>query len=254
MNYYLLYFSEKYNGNWDQIYEALKYHKIVPKEEIEKLKNRKWVNGENFFTILDEEYYPKTFSALKKPPFLMYYKGNINLLKLVKKIHITGNYETSYIDKYLEEIKSLPNDCIIINGNWKGIDKLIINVALNTNKKVILIAPCGINNNFFDKNLLEVNLDNLLIISEYPFDYHVSKKTLSARNRLMAALSNSLVLLASKDKILYPLIDSFLNLGKEVYCFSPESNDKINENINLINNGAELITSLDKPLHDNFLI
>jgi len=47
----------------------------------------------------------------------MYYKGNINLLKLVKKINITGNYETSYIDKYLEEIKSLPNDCIIINGN-----------------------------------------------------------------------------------------------------------------------------------------
>ena len=70
----------------------------------------------------------------------------------------------------------------------------------------------------------------------------------------MAALSNSLVLLASKDKILYPLIDSFLNLGKEVYCFSPEINDKVNENINLINNGAELITSLDKPLHDNFLI
>ena len=43
MNYYLLYFSEKYNGNWDQIYEALKYHEIVPKEEIEKLKKIKLI-------------------------------------------------------------------------------------------------------------------------------------------------------------------------------------------------------------------
>ena len=45
MNYYLLYFSEKYNGNWDQIYEALKYHEIVPKEEIEKLKTNPFAGG-----------------------------------------------------------------------------------------------------------------------------------------------------------------------------------------------------------------
>lgn len=254
MNYYLLYFVEKYNGDWDKIYSALKYREIVPKEKIEKLKNTERTKNESFLTILDEEYYPKAFTLLKKPPFLIYYQGNIELLNENKKIQITGNYETNYTNQYINQIKNIPNDYVIVNGNWKGIDKLIIQETIKNNKKIILIAPCGINNDYFDKSILDICSNNLLIISEYPFKYHISKKTIAWTNRLMASLANSLVLIATKDKKLYPLIDEFLNLGKEIYCFNPQNDDSINENINLINNGAQLITNLDKPIQDNFLI
>ena len=39
MNYYLLYFSKKYNGDWDEIMSSLNRHEFVPKKYIESLKN-----------------------------------------------------------------------------------------------------------------------------------------------------------------------------------------------------------------------
>ncbi|KDE42961.1 hypothetical protein NPL1_02055 [Metamycoplasma hyosynoviae] len=82
----------------------------------------------------------------------------------------------------------------------------------------------------------------------------MSKRTLYERNRIISAISNSMIIVSSKDKKLYPIIDQFLNLGKEIFCFSPDAEDTQNENINLINNGAILITNLDKPINDNFLM
>ena len=79
MNYYLLYFSKKYNGDWDKIMNSLNHHEFVPKKYIESLKNAEI----DFFTTLDEQIYPNSFEKLKKPPFLMYFKGNIDLLKSV---------------------------------------------------------------------------------------------------------------------------------------------------------------------------
>ena len=79
-------------------------------------RNKKNETETKCITILDENY-PKMFNILKKPPFVMYYRGNIKLLEYYKKIHITGNYEPEYICKYLALIKDLPNDCVIVNAN-----------------------------------------------------------------------------------------------------------------------------------------
>ena len=63
-----------------------------------------------------------------------------------------------------------------------------------------------------------------------------------------------MIILASQDKFLYGLINSFLNVGKEIYCFGPEINDVNNDNSNLINAGAKLINNFSLPLADNYLI
>ncbi|MDC8921609.1 DNA-processing protein DprA [Metamycoplasma hyosynoviae] len=253
MENYLLYFSKKYNGNWDAIYNALKKYEKVDKVELQKIKNN--INSLNpgYITILNDDY-PKLFGTVPKPPFVIYYKGNIKLLSLVKKIHMTGNYENEYVGKYIETIKNLPDDCAIVNGDWKGIDKKIIEEAIRYNKKLIVIWPCGLGKNYSDIIQKAEFSDNILVLSEYPADYHMSKRTLYERNRIISAISNSMIIVSSKDKKLYPIIDQFLNLGKEIFCFSPDAEDTQNENINLINNGAILITNLDKPINDNFLM
>ena len=148
MNYYLLYFSEKYNGDWDKIYNALKYHEIVPKEEIEKLKNQKWKENENFFTILDEEYYPKTFDNIPKSPFLMHYKGNIDLLKSIN------------ISKKDDELCILDAKQYLSNND---IAEYLLNNEVNT----ILVLPCSFEESFIRNAFGETIPNNLLIISEY---------------------------------------------------------------------------------------
>ena len=107
MNYYLLYFSKKYSGNWDEIMNSLHRHEFVPKKNIESLKNDVLKKKIDFFTTLDEQIYPKSFEKMKKAPFLMYFKGNITywnqliFLKKIETILLKLNQELIKIIQYL---------------------------------------------------------------------------------------------------------------------------------------------------------
>ena len=157
MDYYLLYFFKKYNGDWNKIYNALKYHELVSKESIESLKNDVLNNKIDFFTLLDENIYPKSFEKMKKAPFLMYFKGNIDLLK---SLDISKKNEFCILDakQYL------------LYGN-------IIEFLLTSGIKIILVLPCGFEINFIKNAIKSTIPDNLLIISEYPSNFSYTKST-----------------------------------------------------------------------------
>ena len=247
MDKYLLYFSNKYNGDWDKIYYALKTVERVDENIVNDLVKKFSEKSKKYITILDEDY-PQMFHILKKPPFVIYYKGNLELIKQNVKLNITGNYETQYIDKYIELIKDLPNDCVIVSSYWQELDDKIVSFCITNKKKLILILPCGLSLDKFQ--ILESYLDsnNILILSEYPDNCNVTRRTALAINRLAASLSNALIILASKDKFLNGLVNSFLNIGREIYCFPSDANDKENANDSLINDGAKLINNFDLPL------
>ena len=243
---YLLYFNQKYKGNWDDVYNAIKNLEQVDKEIINKIANEPWNKDEGYISILSDDY-PMSLSIISKPPFILYWKGNKDILNSERKIHITGNYKSENIDKVLSLIHSVPDNCAIVNGGWKGLDEDIIRTAIKFNKKLILISPCGIGLNYFEK-LIPTEYTNYLIISELPNACHATKASIYLRNRLLVGLSNSMVLLATQDKKLYGIIDEFLNFGKDIYCVVPSPNDKENANIDLINLGAEAIQDLSLPL------
>lgn len=157
MNYYLLYFFKKYNGDWNKIYNALKYHELVSKESIELVKNDVIANKINFFTLLDEDIYPKSFENIKKAPFLMYFKGNIDLLK---SLDISKKNEFCILDakQYL------------LYGD-------IVEFLLTSGVKIILVLPCGFEINFIKNAIKSTISDNLLIISEYPSNFSYTKST-----------------------------------------------------------------------------
>ena len=141
MDKYLLYFSNKYNGDWDKIYYALKTVEHVDENIVNDLIKKFSEKSKKYITILDEDY-PQMFHILKKPPFVIYYKGNLELIKQNVKLNITGNYETQYIDKYIELIKDLPNDCVIVSSYWQELDDKIVSFCITNKKKLILILAC----------------------------------------------------------------------------------------------------------------
>ena len=165
MNYYLLYFSKKYNGDWDKIMSSLHCHEFVPKKYIESLKNDVLKKKIEFFTTLDEQIYPKSFEKLKKPPFLMYFKGNIGLLK---SIDISKKDEFCVLDakQYFSN-----ND--------------IVEFLLASGVKIILVLPCGFETNFIKNALKNVLPNNLLIISEYSGNYYSHSKETKKRTNLI---------------------------------------------------------------------
>lgn len=165
MNYYLLYFSKKYNGDWDEIMSSLNRHEFVPKKYIESLKNDVLKKKIDFFTTLDEQIYPKSFEKLKKPPFLMYFKGNIDLLKSV-------------------DISKKDEFCILDAKQYFS-NNDIVEFLLASGVKIILVLPCGFETNFIKNALKSVLPNNLLIISEYSGNYYSHSKETKERTNLI---------------------------------------------------------------------
>ena len=72
----LVYFSRKYKGDWDQIFRAIKDKEEYEIEDVEKASRNV---GSRFITIFDDEY-PEFLKTSYKPPFVLYYYGDISLL------------------------------------------------------------------------------------------------------------------------------------------------------------------------------
>lgn len=236
MNIILIYFAIKYKGDWDKIYKALEEKEKVTLDEIreleDKLKSSKW----QIITILDMNY-PNKLKEAYKPPFVIWYKGDINLLNN-KFICVTGNQVDDIAkDRVQKFVSEIEKNYLIINPSFKGIDEVVMSESQKTN---LIILANGLNDPYLNHQIKSTDL----IMSEYPEDVHVSKDRLRNRNRLIAAFAETLILFTSKkDGPINNLITNFLNLGKELYCFPGDGSEE-DGNSELIKQGANLITSI----------
>lgn len=172
MRYCLLHFAFKYWYDWQDIYNAIKYHETVSQEDIDDLENCDHSSkNEKFITILDKEIYHNSFLQLKKPPFLIFYRGNINILKNL-------NHETK--DNYIvfhfcgEEY-------------WKSWQK-DIKKAIKMNEKIIIVSSYGISNDIYRRKYWKTKWNNLLVISEYYDLYPLSENPTEEDKRIFDKL------------------------------------------------------------------
>ncbi|WP_330463254.1 DNA-processing protein DprA [Metamycoplasma gateae] len=178
---------------------------------------------------------------IKQPPFVLFYKGNLNLLNIQEEfIYLTGSYETKSINEYINSLKNKDN-ITFINLFWNGLERKILKRLIKNKSKIVILLPCGIEWGIKNLNLAEFESENCLFISEYPDEYHCTKNSFIARNRINACFSKKLILLSSLDKKFNGVINEFLDQGKDIECLL--FNDHLNndQNIDLINEGATLI-------------
>ncbi|VEU65964.1 DNA processing protein smf [Mesomycoplasma conjunctivae] len=241
----LIYFSIKYQGDFRKIMKALETNEVIEKDELNNLKLLLENNKIKAITILDREY-PKELEYLKQPPFVIFYKGNIDILTSDSpKITLTG-------DEYDENVKDFFNNSLpevvkrhtlVVNG-YHGVEERVIKYFKLNNAPIILVSANGIENPWLLDN--QDNYENLLVISEYPPQDKISTKRLIERNRIVAGLASCLIVYSiNKKSGLHNLINYFLNLGKEIYCFSKGENAHEHfGNQTLIEQGANWITAI----------
>ena len=227
----LINYSYMYNGEYMDIIHAIKN-----KEKCEDIKI------DNCITIFDD-LYPKEFLDLKFPPLVLYYKGNLNLLK-EDKIGIVGSRLAC--DYALQATKLLVKknlDKTIVSGLALGIDAC---AHLNA-CKTIGILGCGIDYIYpkANYNLYKQLEENGLILSEYPgltkpLGYHFP-----FRNRLIASLSNCVYIMQSTiNSGTMTTINEALELGKDIKVLPYDIFNQFGENNNrLILEGANIITN-----------
>lgn len=233
MNEILLYLSYKYKGNWELIYKALETKEII-NEDLAKKIHQKFKN--NYLTILDENY-PMSLKKIYKPPFVIFYKGNVDLLQETNHyLWIFGSYITSQIKKSVQELKK--SNWGLVSGYFDFFEKEVIN---DNKQKLILVKNFGIfkKNKSYDEIEDYCLLNNGLVISEYPTLILPNIKTWNDSNRIKIGLCDGLFLINSLKNIdLFKIIAESIEQGKEIFCLKSQKNDINNHNNILIEKGA----------------
>ncbi len=241
MNDIILYFANKYFGDWERIYDAIEEQEDVDFDVLENLKEE--YEGK-YVTVLDDEY-PINLKHISRPPFCLFFKGKRELLDNQHKIWYYGNY---YNDEYNiaaeKHFKESSKEGItLISGYTSEFERRYIN---NVNPKdMIIVRDAGIDSYINMTRIEEEHFikDNL-IVSEYPDKVIPSLYTWSMSSRIKAGLSDGMVLLNSlKEKITFKFISEAIDERKTIYCYEPKIDVKSHNNI-LISKGAYAITKL----------
>jgi len=72
----IVYLAVKYQGDWNAIYDAIKRKELVDEQlvldTVSKIKSK-------YTTIVDQDY-PESLKKIYKPPFVLFYNGNLYIL------------------------------------------------------------------------------------------------------------------------------------------------------------------------------
>ena len=229
----LISYSFHHLGEYDKIIKAINEHEVVDE-----------VNIPNAITIFDVDY-PKELLNLRYPPLVLYYKGDLKLLK-EDRIGIVGSRNPcEYAIKATQCLVKAKKKKVIISGLAKGIDAVAHENAIKT----IGILGCGIDYIYprCNYDLIQKVSKEGLILSEYPtfskpLGYHFP-----FRNRLIACLSNKVYVMQSALKSgTMTTVNEALELGKEVKVLPYDIfNENGTNNNHLIYEGAGIIETDD---------
>ena len=197
-------------------------------------------------------YFPKKLYDLPDCPEILFVLGNEKILDDFS-ISIVGtrNSSTTGNDIALDLSNNLSNNnIIIVSGLASGIDtQAHLGALSSSNPKTIAIIACGFNHlltNSKNIKLIKKILDNNgAIITEYFPDTPPQKFSFLKRNRLIAAISETTIVIEAPLKSgALNTATTALSLGKKVFAIPWAINTFRGEGCNnLIQNGAHLLTN-----------
>lgn len=194
---------------------------------------------------------------IKKCPEKIFVMGNLNLLNRNAISVIGSRNSTEYGEKMAKNITEdlVKNDIVIVSGLARGIDSIAHKICVDNGGKTIAVLGSGFNNIFPKENekLFYRILEKAgTVISEFPINYPVESKNFPKRNRLISGLSLATVVVEATYRSGTSITARFAKAqGRNVYCI-PNSVGNKNScgTINLLKNGAKLITSGTEILKD----
>lgn len=242
----LIYLSLLCQGDWKKITQKIQERFPIDaekaKEEISKLKC-------NVVTLVDKNY-PEVFKGVLRPPFVLYYYGNISLIKDYKRcIAYVGSRDAS--DYGLKMAEKLCGDLArdgftIVSGLAIGIDGAAAKAALPY-KKAVGVLGCGIDIYYPKTNTKyqrQMKTDGL-VLSEYPPGVNPFPDLFPSRNRIIAGLSCcTIVGEASTKSGTMITVSHALGYGREVVCvpFRADEDSMCNK---LIKDGAAMVENVE---------
>ena len=232
--------------------EARSIIETIESSDINKIKNE-LANNHIKYSFIYSADYPRLLKEISCPPFILYYKGNLEIASSQLAIAVVGSRKTTeYGQNVTRDIVSdlARIGTVIVSGMALGVDSIAHNAALDARGQTIAVLGCGLDQVYPSSNLglsKKILDQGGLIISEYPFGTPPLKPNFPARNRIISGLSNGLLVaeaaigsgsLITANFALEQNRDIFAIPGS-IYSFGSQGTN------NLIKNGARLVSAAD---------
>ncbi|MEG0684819.1 MAG: DNA-processing protein DprA, partial [Coprobacillus sp.] len=133
----VLYFSLKYEGDFQRIYDALMRKERIDEELKHELKKKLKCH----YTTLFSDDYPKMLKEINCPPFVLYYYGDISLVNQ-KTIGVVGMRDVSEYGRAATHYFTtdlVKENYVIVSGMARGIDKIAHQCAIHNQGKTIAV-------------------------------------------------------------------------------------------------------------------
>lgn len=236
---------------FDEFRKSFDVEKYLEKLEKEKVE---------LVSFLDKKY-PPSLKKLDNSPIGLFVKGNVSLLSEKFRIGVVGTRKVTNYGRDVTEIlvsNLVKSGAVIVSGLALGVDGIAHKVSLDNKGLTIAVLGCGVDCCFpsENKDLYNKILENNgLIVSEYPLSMQPNKGTFPARNRIIAALSEGvLVTEAALGSGSLITADYGLKLSKKVFAVPGMINSQMSKGtLELLKKGAKLVTS-EKDILEEFRI
>src|SRR3989338_9842076 len=157
--------------------------------------------------IADKEY-PKQLEKNANPPKVLYYRGNLNALNYKYSVAVVGTRRCSQYGKEATRqiTKKLSQAGVtIISGLARGADTWAHRTALEYGAPTIAVLGTGVDDkSLYPKQNLplahKIINENGLIVSEYEEGTQGFPGNFPARNRIVAALSDAILVTEAPQK------------------------------------------------------
>ena len=217
-------------------------------EKVDFLLENCRIKSINVISIEDEEY-PPQLRHIYNPPLVLYYIGDISLLKQTC-ITIVGTRDCSEASAKNARIfaKTLAEfGLIVVSGMALGIDGEAHRGALSAGMPTVCILACGVDVCYPEgcrDIYMHAQSKGGLIVSEYPPGTRPDRFRFPQRNRILSGVSSSVLLVEAGEKSGALITANFaLDQGKELFVIPSNISAKTAGSNNLIKEGATVVIS-----------
>lgn len=239
----LAYYACRYDGDWKRIAQAEIAHE---EPVIVKIPTP-------YITICDESY-PDTLKQLRYPPFVLFYQGDISLIRRSCITVVGSRNVNSYGQRVTEKIcEELCWKYVLVSGLAKGVDGIVHDTVIRSHGSTVGVIGSGLSVHYpyTNTHLYERMSKDHLILSEYPYHTGVRKHHFPWRNRILAALSGKTIVTQAALKSGTMLtVNEALELGREVWCVPHPFDDEAGKGCGLlVQQGANLLYETEQLYH-----
>ena len=186
------------------------------------------------------EHYPERFRQYEDCPLFLYFQGNLECLQARRTVGIVGTRDASSqgIDICRSIVKQLQDfDVTVISGLAYGIDTAAHQMSVELQIPTIGILGHGLDKIYptANRKLASKMIDQGGLISEFPPGSRAAREHFPMRNRLVAALSDAVIVVESAKKGGSMITADLANgYHKDVFAVPGRISDERSEGCNLL--------------------